>query len=63
MPTRWLILAIVLFFAIMFAVKTAAAYAVNTWGAWVIVPVVLVLLPIYLLIDRHDKKKFERLND
>jgi hypothetical protein len=59
MPTRWLIFAFVLFAVTMFAVKTGMAAAMNTWGAWVgIVGIALVIL-ISHIIDRSEAKKYQ----
>jgi hypothetical protein len=60
MPTRWLIFAFALFAVAMFAVKTGMAAAMNTWGAWVgIVGIALVLL-ISHVIDRSEARKRQR---
>jgi 4-hydroxybenzoate polyprenyltransferase len=63
MPARWLIFAFILFAVAMFAVKFSLSAAIGTWGYWVIIPFAVVVMTITLLVDRHDKKGRERLND
>lgn len=59
MPLRggWLVLAIVLLFAAMLALKYFTKWAVTDFGYWVAIPIFAVIFAAAFWFDRRDRQR------
>jgi positive regulator of sigma E activity len=60
MPIGWMIFSVVLFLAVMAALKVGVTEAVSVYGAWIGLPVIGFFLLAARWFDKRDKRLSER---